>query len=375
LGGAVLNRRGRAFTIYDSGHDMSVPEVEMNRRYLLLLLPLLLAADGPQPSRVSLDNRPRTLAQAAAEIGRQANVAVDTARADGQKQVSLPLSNVPFWDALDRLARAADQRVSVTSQGARVSFSRGPYTPVPLSVVGPFRFVVSDTIGHINFESGVFETKIIINIAWEPSFKAYYLELEPTSVMASNEQKKPLNVINEGATRVPVASGNPELTIKLRDVPREVRRVTVGGEVKFLGTSQMLQFAFPLADTKPAVMRAEVTGTLASFRKNVRLWTAVVELDYPADMPKLESFQSFLLDNEAWLRRGDGTKFPVKKFELGFPRESNGMMRFPITYYIPENEKEGPVLGNLKDWQLVVRVPGRIVEEKVSFRLQDVPLP
>src|SRR5205085_2300901 len=152
--------------------------------------------------------------------------------------------------------------------------------------------------------------------------------------------------------------GTPELAIRLREVPRDVRRISVGGEVKFLGTSQMLQFAFPLAESKPVVKRAEVTGTLTNFRKNVRLWTAVVELEYPADMPKLESFQSFLLDNEAWLRRGDGTKFAVKKFELGFPRESNGMMRFPITYYIPENDKDGPVLGDRKDWQLVVRVPG-----------------
>src|SRR5262249_54470431 len=162
-------------------------------------------------------------------------------------------------------------------------------------------------------------TEVVIDVAWEPSFKAYYLELDPTSVSASDEQKKSLKVINEGATRVPVASGTPGLTIKLRDVPRDVRRVTVGGEGKFLGTSQMLQFAFALTDTKPAIKRAEVTGTLANFRKNVRLWTAVVELDYPSDMPKFESFQSFLLDNEAWLRRGDGTKFPVKKFELGFP--------------------------------------------------------
>jgi hypothetical protein len=315
------------------------------------------------------------LAQAATEIARQANVAVDTERADGQKQVNLPLNNVPFWEAVDRLARATDHRVSVTSQGTRVSFSRGPYKPVPLSVNGPFRFAASDTIGHINFESGVAETKIIVDVAWEPSFKAYYLELDPTSITAVDDQKKPLKLVNEGATRIPVASGNPELTIKLRDVPREVRRVTVGGEVKVLGTSQMLQFAFPLAETKPIVKRAEVTGTLASVRKNVRLWTAVVELDYPSDMPKLESFQSFLLDNEAWLRRGDGTKFTIKKFELGFPRESGGAVRFPITYYIPENEKEGLALGDLKDWQLVVRVPGRIVEEKVPFRLQDVPLP
>lgn len=342
----------------------------MRIHHLLVLIPLLLAADSPPGSRVSLDARQRTLGQAAAEIARQANVAIDTERADADRPISLTLNSLPFWEALDRLARAADHRINVTAQGAKVALTRGPHRPIPTSITGPFRFAVRDTKGHLKLETGVAQTDVIIDVAWEPSFKAYYLELDPNSVTAS-AANRPLTVISEGATRVPVTSATPEITIKLRDVPREVKQLSVGGQVKFLGTSQMLQFAFALSEEKPTQQRAEVTGTLTSFRKNVRLWTAVLELDYPRDMPELESFQSFLLDNEAWLRRGDGTKFPVKKFELGFPRQG----KFPITYYIQEIEKDGPVLGDLKDWQLVVRVPGRIVEVKVPFRLQDVPLP
>src|SRR5262245_31107654 len=184
----MLHRGGRAFTIYDSGHHVSVIEGDMSRRYLLFLIPLLLAADGPQASRVSLDGRPRTLAQAATEIGRQANVAIDTERADAQKQVNLTLSNVPFWEALDRLPRAADQRVSVTSQGARVAFSRGPYRPIPLSITGPFRFAARDATGCIKFETGITGTEIVIEVAWESSFKAYYLDLDPTTVVATDNQ-------------------------------------------------------------------------------------------------------------------------------------------------------------------------------------------
>jgi hypothetical protein len=341
------------------------------KRYrLLFLLPLLLAAE-PQASRVSLDGQRRTLAQAALELGRQANVAIDTERADAQRPLAVRFDNVPFWDALEQLARASDSRITVSSQGARVALSRGPYRPIPVSVTSPFRFAWRGSSGRLSAETPSPHTDIAIEVAWEPSFKAYYLELDPNSITATDSQGKPLTIINEGASRVPVATGTPELNIKLRDVPRSVGRLNVSGAVKFLGTSEMLQFAFPLAEEKPSTKRAEVTGTLLSFRKNVRLWTAVVELDYPRDMPELESFQSFLLDNEAWLRRGDGTKFPVKKFELGFPRQG----KFPITYYISEADKDAPTLGDLKDWQLVVRVPGRIVEVKVPFRLQDMPLP
>src|SRR5262245_6295402 len=190
----MLHRGGRAFTIYDSGHHVSVIEGDMSRRYLLFLIPLFLAADGPQASRVSLDGRPRTLAQAATEIGKQANVAIDTERADAQKQVNLTLNNVPFWDAIDRLARAANQHVSVTSQGARIAYSRGPYRAVPLSFNGPFRFAARGTIGRLDFETGAAHTDITIQVAWEPSFKAYYLELDPNSVAAVDQQNKALKL-------------------------------------------------------------------------------------------------------------------------------------------------------------------------------------
>lgn len=345
------------------------------RLTLLLIVPLLLAADvpsRPQVSRVSLSGSPQSLAAAAREVERQANIQIDLERADADRIIRTPLNDVPLWEALDRLARAADNRLAIAAQGTRIAFHRGGYREQPVSISGPFRFAVLGTVGRLNLETGIAQQEVAIGMVWEPTFKAYYVELMPNSLTAVDAMNRPLTIVKEGAARAPVGTTTPELVIKLRDVPRSLARIErLEGTVKVLGTSQMLQFSFPLAEQNPTMKRAEVTGTLSTFRKNGRVWTAVVDLEYPTDMPKLESFESFLLDNEAWLLRADGTKFALKKFELGFERQG----RIPITYYVVEDAKEGPVLGDLKDWRLVVRVPGRIVEEEVHFRLMGVPLP
>jgi hypothetical protein len=340
-----------------------------------VMLAILIAAEPRAPltgSRVTLDARQRKLAEAAAEIARQANVPIDVSRVSGDKPVRLQLDKTPFWEAVDRLARAADLRVRISAQGNRVSFEPGPYSVVPTSVTGPFCFIARRIVGRLDFESGVTHHEVQIDLAWEPTFKVFYTELDPQSVKAIGSDGKSLTVINEGATRVPVTDATPQLTIKFRGIPRSEKTIAqIDGAAKFLGTSEMLQFAVDLDATQAPMRRAEVTAKLESFKSNVRLWSAVVELQYPRDMPEFESFQSFLLDNQAWLLRSDGVKFPIKDFELGFQEHG----KVPIHYYIRENEKTGPVIGDRKGWKLVIRVPGRIVEERVPFQLKNVRLP
>lgn len=348
----------------------------MMKKYFLLLLPLLLAAEPapkPEASRVSLDAQAMPLAEAAASIARQANIPIDTERAAKDRPVRLKLANALFWDALDQLARAANQRLVIGGQGKRIAFSKEPYRAAPVFATGPFRFAVRETRGRLDLESGVSRTDVFVDFAWEPKFKGFYVELDPKSLTAKDDQGKPLAIQDEGANRIPVSESGFDLQVKLRDVPRSAKKIAeLNGAVKMLGTSQLLQFAFdPATPGNRTVKRGEVNATLKVFRKNVRLWIVGIDLQYPKDMPELESFQSFLLDNEIWLLSPDGRKFRTRKFELGFEQQG----KVPITFYFQENDKEGPVLSNLAGWKLMLRVPGRIVEERVSFQLRDIPLP
>src|SRR5207244_10195329 len=100
-----------------------------------------------------------------------------------------------------RLATTADHRISISAQGARVALLRGPRRPIPVSISGPFRFAALRSIGRSDFQTGVSQTEVFIEVAWEPSFKAYYLELDPASVAARDLQGRALTEIGRASCR------------------------------------------------------------------------------------------------------------------------------------------------------------------------------
>src|SRR5712671_6786362 len=88
---------------------------------LLSLVPTAGPAAALPAGRVTLTGGEKTLAAAAASLARQANVPIDVERAAKERPVQLRLADVPFWSALERLAQAANHRLEVGSQGARVA--------------------------------------------------------------------------------------------------------------------------------------------------------------------------------------------------------------------------------------------------------------
>ncbi|HLW66157.1 MAG TPA: hypothetical protein VKS79_12670 [Gemmataceae bacterium] len=346
----------------------------------LLLLPLLLAAEPPKPeaSRVSLDPSAKTVAEAAASVSKQANIPIDVSRALTDKPVRLTLQNVPFWEALDQLAKASNHRLSISAQGSKIALFGGPseeYGQAPVDVQGPFRFSGRKTLGKIDLETGQSTTEVDIDIVWEPRFKAFYAEVPPKSLSAWDNDDKPLQVAGEGSGKLPVTGTAVEITARLNGVPRAVKRIgRLEGEIHFTGTTQMLQFSFAADATGDAATskKEDISATLKQFEKKGRIWTALIEFDYPKGGPEFESFQSFLLDNQCWLVHRDGRRFLNQGlFEL--LGEHNG--KYPVAYRFVENEKTGFVIGNPKDWQVVLRTPGRITTVPVKFRLNNIALP
>ena len=347
---------------------------------LMFLLPLLLAAEPPKPeaSRVSLDASAKTVAEAAASISKQVNIVVDVSRAMQDKPVKLALKDVPFWEALDQLAKASDHRLSISAQGSKIALFGGPnekYGQEPIDVQGPFRFSGRKTLGKINLETGQSSTEIEVEVIWEPRFKAFYAEIPAKSISAWDNEQKPLAVAGEGSGKLPVAGSAVEITVRLSGVPREAKRIgRLEGEIRITGTTQMLQFSFAADATGDATtsQKEGVTATLKQFEKKGRIWTALIEFEYPKGGPEFESFQSFLLDNQCWLVHRDGRRFLNQGlFEL--LGEHDG--RYPVAYRFVENEKTGLAIGNPKDWQVVVRTPGRITVTPVKFRLNNIALP
>jgi hypothetical protein len=346
----------------------------------MILLPLLFAAEPPKPeaSRVSLDASAKTVAEAAASISKQANVPIDLSRAVQDKPVKLSLKDVLFWEALDQLAKTSNHRLSISAQGSKIALFGGPdekYGQEPIDVRGPFRFSGRKTLAKIDLATGRSSTEVEIDVAWEPRFKAFYAEVPTQSLSAWDNNDKPLTVASEGSGKLPVTGSAVEITACLSGVPREANRIgRIEGEVHFTGTTQMLQFSFAAdaAGDAATSQKEGVSATLKQFEKKGRIWTALIEFEYPKGGPEFESFQSFLLDNQCWLVHRDGRRFLNQGlFEL--LGEHDG--KYPVAYRFVENEKTGLAIGNPKDWQVVVRTPGRITVVPMKFRLNNIALP
>src|SRR5262249_42339996 len=151
----------------------------------------------PEASRVTLDSSARTVAEAAAAISKQANIPIDMSRAAPDRPIQLRLSNAPFWEALEQLAKASNHRLSINAQGSKITLLGGPnekYGWAPVEIQGPFRFTARQALGKIDLETGQSNTEVEIDVVWEPRFKAFYAEVPPKSLSAWDDDQKPLAV-------------------------------------------------------------------------------------------------------------------------------------------------------------------------------------
>lgn len=344
-----------------------------------LVLSLLFApsADPVAPAtRVTLSGT-QPLSKHAAALMQQANVMIDLDRAAKDRAVTLDIKSMLLWQALEQLAKKADHRLVVSGQGGRIMLIGGAnahYRAVPFDVNGPFRTAAKRTTCKLDLETGERVCEVQIEIVWEPRFRAFYAEVPAKSVSATDEQNKPLRVMSDGSSKMPVTGFAIEWSARIADVPRTQKNLAaLQGTVKFAGTTQLLQFAFD-ADAAGAGSKQKQSGvaaTLHRFQKRGRIWTATIQFEYPKGGPEFESFQSFLLDNECWLQRGNGTKFRSTGFEVG--GEQGGVI--PVSYHFQENPKKSLTIDDVRGWKVVVRSPGPIIEVPLRFTLKDVPLP
>lgn len=342
---------------------------------MLSIALVLMLAQPPTPmaTRVTLSGK-KPLETHVADLMQQANVVIDLDRAVKGMPATIDAKNDRFWSALERLAQSADHRLVISGASGRITLLKGGderYRPTPSFVHEAFRISVKRTTARLDVETGQRFTEVQLEAVWENTFKAFYAESPVNSTTALRAPGQPLAIRDITSGKMPVTGQSVEWMIRFADVPRSVEKVSeIKGIVKFVGTTQLLRFAFP-ADTPKPLSQASVAATLHSMQKRGRIWTATIQFQYPKGGPEFESFQSFLLDNECWLQRTDGTKFKNSGFEVG--TESKGVI--PVQYHFQENPKNGFAIAELRGWQVVVRTPGAIIEAAAPFTLTDVPLP
>lgn len=355
-------------------------------RSLLLGFFLSLSfADDPKPpapfaaTPITLDLSDVTLDKALDELQKQIPATLDRERMDANRRVSLSVAKVPFWEALEKLAKAADHRIYFVDNGRKILLvgnERITYRETPISIDGPFRLSAQRLRAVYDLENdrSIYELEMMLH--WEPGVAVFLVEPPGKRVKARDNTDKDLTVL-EGGGRLPASGGGLQLVMRLGDVPRSSRTLKkIEGEFTVVGAAGMLGFDFSKwAEKEQSLTKDGVTVKVRNdFKKDSQLWTARVAIEYPADGPQLESFEAsaWLADNEAYLVGADGkTKLEVNG---GTEVISQSERRAEINYrWVPQGN--APALGDPKDWKLVVKTPSKLVEVPVKFRLENIPLP
>jgi hypothetical protein len=347
------------------------------------------------PRLLTLEEKDIPLTSALAELAKQTGNRVEDRRKErDDPRLKLELKRATFWQALDAIAKEADARVSLYERDGKLALVDGPYQALPASYNGLFRIGIKrmDMIHILDPEAHY--CNVHLEIAWEPRFQPFMVQTQPEALEVKDDKGVALDPASgqqQGRREDEQASVGKRNAVELEmRVPAPKRSSATFGALKgslaVVGPTKMLTFTFDkLAkiEKRADILKKEspegVTCRLRKFLleggEGDALWTAEVEVEYPADGPRFESFQSWMVNNEIYLERPRAGGVQRLSYNGGYETDEIQDNIARLTYRFTDEPEKKVLLGKPEDWKLVYRAPGRIVELTVPFEFKDLPLP
>src|SRR5262245_7891638 len=378
---------------------------------ILALVPILVAAkptlgDRPKsnasrpeqvkqqlaPKLVTIKAEKMRLREALKHLTKQTGIEVEDRRRDSSDdpELKLDLKSVTFWQALDTIAKEADLRVALYQRGGAIALADGPHVRMPVCYDGLFRIAIKRITALYDLETDARAYLATLEVAWEPRLRPLFLESRPQGLTVVDDAKANLHLDDDTGGKLPV-SGKIATTVDVRlpAPPRKAARLALlKGSMTLVGSTKVLEFEFDTlakekAAKEPKQTKDGVTVKLSRLDLAADHWTIEVSLEYPEQGPQFESFQSWVVNNECFLKKavGEGI-FPNKD---GYSVDSLGSNRAVLSYHFLDGRlkktvdgkvvNEKLIRGKPEDWKLVYRTPGPMAEVGVTFAFKDVPLP
>jgi len=339
------------------------------------LAPRLVTIDDEQP-----------ISKMLAELEKQTGIAVEDRREGTDSKIKLKLNKVTFWQALDAIAKEADGRVDYRGKGIGLDKRPDGYVTPPITYDGIFRATVRRVTAQrlLEVENSTYIADV--EIAWEPRFRPFRLEFTRSELTIEDDKGHKVALGEDagedgGKDSRAVASKNYVLFDMPLGAPQRssAKLGLLKLPLRFVGPTRFDTFTFDktLAELKKDPKAGEliqdgVTVKVSGLDLAKDHWTVVMSVEYPADGPQFESFESWLIFNEILLKnKNDGSTFPENS---GYTVDSSGN-RGRLEYHFVDSKKDKLTRGDPDDWKPVYKVPGLIVEVPASFEFKDVPLP
>jgi hypothetical protein len=345
---------------------------------------LAISADTttfPPGKTFTFKSKECTLGKVLDEVAKQTGVIVDRSKAESERTLRIECDKLPFWDALERIAKESDHRVSFADTGRKLQLQGGGdivYRESPMSVDRVFRVAVKKIQAVAELEMDQTFVEVTLSVSWEPGIALFLVEEPGRSVTVKDNVDQDVRVIDQGGGRVNAFGNTVDLTMRLAGIPRSAKSIkSMEGKVGVIGAAKMLSFSFdkPIAgkEYREASQEGVTVKLRTDFKEGSDLWTARVEFEYPEGGPQLESYESasWLVDNQAWIATADGKK--KLEYNGGYEVAAQGDRRAVVIYRF--TDEPGTKLGKPEDWVFHVRTPSKLLTTDVKFRLENIPLP
>jgi hypothetical protein len=338
--------------------------------------------------KVTIQQKDISISQALAELAKQSGNEVDDRR-QGKEDVKLKLDlkGVTFWQALDAIAKAADANVSLFEKDMKVALVDGPFLALPTSYDNLFRMRIKKIDIFQNLETDTRQAKFEMEIAWEPHFQPLFIEGQADDLYIEDDKGRTVELPEPNRGQASASKRNAVVVVVTTNAPQ--RNATslkmLKGKLTITGPSEMLNFTWDkLAKIdKKADYRKKtdknVSVTLRELRQEGaagdQVWTVGLYLEYPADGPKFESFQNWIVNNEIhFVREKDGLKQQLPP-NLGYNTDDQSDTNALISYRFGDEPDRKVFLGKFSDWTLVYKTPGRVLEMPIKFEFKNLNLP
>lgn len=328
-------------------------------------------------SRITIQAKAIRLSEALGLIQKQTGNGIKDLREQLGVEVTNPafdldIQNVPFHEALDRVAKLAEVSVNAFTGDGTIGITAGMPSKDPLiQYVGPFRVAFKQMTEIRDLQAGTSAASAQLEVSWEPRLRPMLLTLKSDGLSAKddkNREVKPQAMME--SNEVALHADNPavEMNLNLEAPDRSAVKLSsfrVNAEVTLPAGFKI--FRFPsLAQENVTQTQGEVSVTLQNVEIDEQVWKVNVELVYPGTGPAFESYRQGLFNNRLWLQKADGSRF---EHNGGFSNTSADGGKLGFEYLFVD------VPGKLADYQLVYETPSKVITIPLEFEFKNVPLP
>ena len=328
-------------------------------------------------SRVTIQAKAIRLSEALGLIQKQSGNGITDLREQLGVEVTNPafdldIQNVPFHEALDRVARLAEVSVNAFTGDGTIGITAGTPAKDPLiQYVGPFRVAFKQFTEVRDLQAGTSAASAQLEVAWEPRLRPMLLTLKSDGLAVKDDKDrevKPQAMME--SNEVVLRPENPavEMNLNLEAPDRSAVRLSsfrVKADVTL--PAGIKTFRFPsLAQQNVTQKQGDVSATLQNVEIDEQVWKVNVELVYPGNGPAFESYRQGLFNNRIWLQKADGSRF---EHNGGFSNTSSDGGKLGFEYLFVDAP------GKPADYQLVYETPSRVVTIPLEFEFKNVPLP